>query len=90
MANSKQSIKRARQAIRHRRRNLVHRSRLRTFIKKAQVATASGDVSTAKKAFLALTPELDKLANKGLIHKNRAARYKRRLNARIKKMSSVA
>ncbi len=87
MANSPQSIKRARQAVKRRAHNTGLRSRMRTFIKDTLKAIAGGDKEKAIAAFKEAAPEIDKMANKGLIHKNKAARTKSRLNIRLRTMS---
>ncbi len=86
MANSAQSRKRARQAERHRQRNASYRSMFRTFIKKVVAAIEAGDKEQARQAYQRAVAVIDKTANKGLIHKNKAARHKSRLNARIQGM----
>ncbi len=84
MANSVQARKRARQAEKHRLRNASQRSAMRTAIKKVNAAIATGDKSAAEAAFLAAVPAIDKSVGKGLIHGNKAARHKSRLNAKIR------
>ena len=84
MANSAQAKKRARQADAHREHNAAQRSKLRTFVKKVVKAIAVGDKAQAEAAYKEAVPMVDKMANKGLIHKNKAARHKSRLNARIR------
>ncbi len=86
MANTAQSKKRARQAEVHRQHNASYRSQFRTFIKKVLAAVAEGDKAKAEQAYKNAVPFIDKTANKGLIHKNKAARYKSRLNARVRAM----
>ena len=83
MANSAQARKRVRQAERSRQLNASQRSMMRTYVKRVFSALAGGDKGAAQDALKAATPVLDKMARKGLIHKNKAARYKSRLNARI-------
>jgi small subunit ribosomal protein S20 len=56
----------------------------RTCIKKVLAAIEAGDKEAAQTAFTAAVPVLDRMATKGLIHKNKAARHKSRLNAQIK------
>ncbi len=56
----------------------------RTSIKKVVAAIASGDKEGAQAALAAAAPVLDRMATKGLIHKNKAARHKSRLAAQIK------
>jgi small subunit ribosomal protein S20 len=84
MANSAQARKRARQAEQHRQRNAAQRSTLRTAIKKILKALRAGDQAAAADAYKAAVPLIDRAAGKGLIHANKAARHKSRLNAHIK------
>ena len=84
MANSKQSAKRARQAEKNRQRNVALRSRMRTAIKQVIKAADAGNAEEANTAFQAAVPKIDTMVNKGLIHRNKAARTKSRLNARIR------
>jgi small subunit ribosomal protein S20 len=84
LANSAQARKRARQAEKRRQHNASRRSAMRTEVKKVINAIAAGDKSGAEAAFKAAAPVLDRAANQGLIHKNKAARHKSRLNAQIK------
>lgn len=88
MANSAQSRKRARQAERHRQRNASYRSMFRTFIKKVIAAIEAGDKEQARQAYQRAVAVIDKTANKGLIHKNKAARHKSRLNQHLKNLSA--
>jgi len=60
------------------------RSMMRTFVKKVVYAIDAGDKSKAEEAYKAAVPVIDKMAGKGLIHANKAARHKSRLNARIR------
>lgn len=87
MANTAQAKKRARQAENHRRLNASQRSMMRTFIKNVVTAVETGDKSAASEAYKAAVPIIDKMANKGLIHKNKAARHKSRLNAHVHAMA---
>lgn len=86
LANTKQAKKRVRQAEKHRRHNASMRSMLRTYIKKVAAAIAGGDQTNAIASLRDATPIIDKMAHKGIIHKNKAARHKSRLSAGIKKM----
>ena len=86
MANSAQARKRARQAENRRQHNASRRSMLRTSIKKVVYAIEAGDKETATEAFKNAVPVIDNAAGNGLIHKNKAARHKSRLNAHIKAM----
>ena len=83
MANTAQARKRVRQAEKHRQRNASQRSMMRTMVKRVFNALESGDRSTAETAYKEAVPVLDHMARKGLIHKNKAARYKSRFNARV-------
>jgi len=87
VANSLQAKKRARQAETHRQRNNSHRSKLRTHLKKVAKAIHASDKEAAGAAYEAAVPVIDNLTAKGLIHKNKAARHKSRLNRHIKAMS---
>ncbi len=86
MANSAQARKRARQAENNRQRNASQRSEMRTSIKKVVYAIEAGDKEAASAAYTAAVPKIDSSVSKGLIHKNKAARHKSRLNAQIKVM----
>lgn len=87
MANTAQAKKRARQAEKHREQNAAQRSEMRTFVKKVVKAIAAGDKAQAEAAYKQAVPAVDKMVGKGLIHKNKAARHKSRLNARIRAMA---
>ncbi len=87
MANSVQARKRARQAVKRRDHNVSLRSKLRTAIKSIKKTIESGDKLAAQSAFNTSIGTIDSIADKGIIHKNKAARYKSRLSAAIKVMS---
>lgn len=87
MANSNQARKRARQAEQHRAANTAQRSMMRTTIRKVVKAVDAGDVAAAEAAYREMVPVLDRYADRGLIHKRKAARHKSRLNARIRALS---
>lgn len=87
MANSPQARKRARQAEVRRRHNASLGSMTRTYIKKVVNAVQSGDKAAAETAYKQAVPVIDRMADKGILHKNKAARHKSRLNAQIKAMS---
>ena len=87
MANTAQAKKRAKQAEKSRIRNAGQRSNLRTFIKKIIAAVRAGDKEQAQAAFKTAMPIIDSAVNKGIIHKNKAARSKSLLNAKLKAMS---
>ena len=84
MANIKSAKKRAIQSEKRRQHNASRRSMMRTYVKKVRAAIESGDKTAAQEAFAAATPILDRMATKGLIHKNKAARHKGRLACQIK------
>jgi small subunit ribosomal protein S20 len=86
LANSAQARKRARQANNRRSRNMAQRNELRTYIKKVSKQIAAGDKEGASAAYTAAVPVIDSAVNKGLIHKNKAARHKSRLNVQIRAM----
>jgi small subunit ribosomal protein S20 len=86
LANSAQARKRARQAETHRKHNQHLRSMLRTSIKRVVYAIGQGDKEKARAAYAAGVPVIDRMADKGVIHKNKAARHKHRLNSQIKAM----
>lgn len=84
MANSPQARKRARQNSSRRQRNASQRSALRTAIKRVRLAIDNGDKESADTAYQAATPLIDRCAQRGLIKKNTASRYKSRLNQRVR------
>jgi small subunit ribosomal protein S20 len=86
LANSAQARKRARQAEDHRQLNASQRSNMRTSIKKVINAIKAGDRDIAKKAYDEAVPVIDRAAGKGLIHANKAARHKSRLNQHIRSL----
>ncbi|MCX7109488.1 MAG: 30S ribosomal protein S20 [Candidatus Methylumidiphilus sp.] len=90
MANIKSAKKRVLTSEKNRIQNAAARSRLRTYIKKVLHAVATGDVEKAQAAFREATPVIDSSVNKGLIHRNKAARSKSRLSARIKALGQKA
>lgn len=87
MANTASANKRARQAERRRGQNVAQRSALRTEIKKVRKAVTAGNKAEAQAAFKSAVPVIDKMAGKGIIHKNSAARYKSRINTQIRGMA---
>lgn len=84
MANTAQARKRARQAEKSRQRNASQRSFMRTKVKQVFAAIDAGDKGTAETALKDAIPVLDHMARKGLIHKNKAARYKSRFNSQVR------
>jgi small subunit ribosomal protein S20 len=88
VANSAQAKKRARQNIKARQHNASLRSMVRTYIKKVVNAIAAGEHAAASEAYKKAVPVIDRMADKGIIHKNKAARHKSRLNGHIKALAS--
>jgi len=84
LANTAQARKRARQAETHRQHNAGRRSMMRTYIKRVLAAVEAGNKEDAQTAYNEAVPVIDRSANNGLIHKNKAARYKSRLNVQVK------
>jgi len=90
VANIKSAQKRAKQTIVRNQRNTAQRSMLRTHVKKVIKAIEAKDAAAAQEAFTAAQPVLDRMSARGLIHKNKAARHKSRLSARIKALAASA
>lgn len=88
MANTASARKRARQAVKNRAHNMALRSRFRTAVKKVLRAIRANDVEAAREAYRAAVPVIDSTATKGLIHRNKAARHKSRLHARIRSLDA--
>ena len=84
MANHVSAKKRAKQNVKKAKINSANRNRMRTYVKKVELALAAGDAAGAQAALLACQPELQKGVAKGLLHKNAAARKMSRLSARVK------
>ncbi len=89
MANIRQAKKRARQAHARRLHNASQRSATRTAIKKALRAVNTGDYESAQSAYRAAVPVIDKGVTHGIIHRNKAARHKSRLNQKVKALSTT-
>lgn len=89
MANIKSAKKRAKQTVVRNARNASQRSMLRTAVKKVLKALGENDATGAEAAFAVAQPILDRFSSRGLIHKNKAARHKARLNARIKALKAA-
>ena len=87
MANTKSAEKAARQSTLHRARNDALTSRLRSAIRKATLALKEGKHQEAAAALEAATPVIDSMVNKGIIHRNKAARHKSRL---LKQVNALA
>ena len=88
MANTAQAKKRARQAEKHRQHNASMRSMLRTYIKRVVKAIQTGDRATAESEYQTAVPIIDRMARKGLIHANKAARHKSRLIHHIRDLQA--
>jgi len=88
LANTPQARKRAKQAEKRRNHNASFRSMVRTYIKKVLAAISKKDHDLATKAYNEAVPVIDRMADKGIIHKNKAARHKSRLNASIKALKA--
>ncbi|MFO7748298.1 MAG: 30S ribosomal protein S20 [Orrella sp.] len=84
MANTAQARKRARQSVARNMHNSSLRSMLRTSMKRVRAAIAAGDKVEANEALRKTTSVIDSVADKKIIHKNKAARHKSRLNAAVK------
>jgi len=87
VANIKSAIKRARQTIQRRANNMAARSRLRTAIKNVLSAVEAGEKEAAVNNLKVAVPVIDSMVNKGIIHRNKAARHKSQLNARVKALA---
>lgn len=88
MAHHKSAKKRIRQTVKRTAINRAHTSRVRTFVKKAELALAAGDAEAARTAIKAAEPELMKGVQAGVLHKNTASRKVSRLSARLKALQS--
>lgn len=84
MANTAQARKRVRQNNVRRQHKASQRSMIRTYLKKVDAAIVAKDFEAATEAYNKAVPVIDRMANKGVIHKNKAARHKSRYNAAIK------
>ena len=84
MANTASARKRIRQTAVRTERNAARKSRIRTFVKKVEMAIASGDKEQATVALRAAQPELQRASGKGVVHANTVSRKISRLSARIK------
>ena len=90
MADTVQARKRARQALDARAHNASLRSRLRTAIKAVRKAVEAGDKAAAQQVFQQSVSVIDSIADKKIIHKNKAARQKSRLSAAVKALGVAA
>ena len=90
MANHKSAEKRARQTEKRTERNRARRSRLRTFVKKVELAIENGDAGAAETALKAAQPELARGVSKGVIHRNTASRKLSRLTLKVNAMGKAS
>jgi small subunit ribosomal protein S20 len=90
MANTASARKRIRQTEKRTMRNRARRSRVRTFLRKVELAISGGDQAQAHDAFRSAQPELHRAVTKGVFHRNTVARKLSRLSARIKAMGGGA
>jgi small subunit ribosomal protein S20 len=84
LANTKSAEKAARQSNAHRVRNDALTSQLRTAIRNATLALKAGKQADAEAALAHATPIIDSMVNKGIIHRNKAARHKSRLTKQVR------
>jgi small subunit ribosomal protein S20 len=87
MANHKSALKRVRQNVKRNENNRSNRSKIRTQIKKLRAAVAASDKDLSGELLNPTVSVIDKAVNKGLIHKNTAARYKSRLTKHVAEVS---
>jgi small subunit ribosomal protein S20 len=90
MANTAQARKRARQAVKQNAHNSAQRSTLRTAIKAVRKAIQGGDKAAAQAIYQSSVSTIDRIADKKIVHKNKAARHKSRLAAALKAMGAAA
>lgn len=88
MANSPQARKRAKQNDKRRAHNASLRSLVRTKMKRVLASIQTGDAGASQAAYAEAVPVIDKMVTKGIISKNKAARHKSRLNAKVKALAS--
>ena len=87
MANSAQARKRARQSVKQRAHNASLRTAFRTAVKKVLKAVEAGDKAAAQAVYKESVNIIDRIADKVVFHKNKAARHKRRLSAKVKALA---
>jgi small subunit ribosomal protein S20 len=87
LANTKSAEKAARQSNVHRARNDALTSQLRSAVRKATAAIKTGKHAEAAAALTAATPVIDSMVNKGIIHRNKAARHKSRLSKQVRALA---
>jgi small subunit ribosomal protein S20 len=89
MANHVSALKRARQTETRTEVNRANRSRVKTSVRALREALAKGDKKAATEQYRATVSTLDKGVKKGVLHANTVSRYKSRLNARVKALSTA-
>ena len=82
--------KRARQDVKLNAANTALRSKFRTVVKNVQKAVVAGDKAKAAELLKTAQPVIDSVADKGIFHKNKAARHKSRLAAKVKALATAA
>ena len=87
MANSAQARKRARQALKQRAHTASLRTAFRTAVKKVLKAVEAGDKAVAQTVYQDSVKVMDRVAEKGVFHKNKASRHKSRLSAKVKALA---
>ena len=90
MATHASALKAHRQSLKHREHNRLFRSRLRTALKDIRSAIGDNDLAAARNALKQTISLIDKMASKGIIHRNAAGRYKSRLASRVASRSKAA
>ena len=90
MASHASALKAHRQSLKHREHNRQFRARLRNALRSIRTAIDGNDLTAAKKALRDTVSLIDRMASKGLIHRNAAGRYKSRLATRLAGRSKAA
>jgi small subunit ribosomal protein S20 len=90
MANHVSALKRARQTVKKTAINRANKSQVRKSLRTLREAITKGDSSAVKEQYSKTVSALDKSVQKGILHKNTASRYKSRLNARVKALTTKA
>jgi small subunit ribosomal protein S20 len=88
VASHASALKAHRQSVKHREHNREFRSRLRSALKSIRAAMDAKDVEAARGQLRGTVSLIDKMAQKGIIHDNAAARYKSRIQARLTKLTA--
>jgi small subunit ribosomal protein S20 len=90
VASHESALKAHRQSLKNRERNRAFRARLRGTLKSIRTAIDGNDLTAARDSFKQATSLIDKMASKGIIHRNAAGRYKSRLQTRLSAKSQAA